>query len=313
MPGPGRGLSGVTGITDMAPYRITRSGLDLIKRLEGFRDRPVRLDNGRWMIGYGHVFSARPKLALTRKEAELLLLYDLSAVGEALEALIFTPLSQNQTDALFSFVYNIGLEAFAESDVLSLINQGALVPAASAMEQWCRADLRGHSIVIDGLVRRRAAEKALFLTPRGGWRPAPSHILVPLAQAPFAQESMPLGLDMDASMHRLGSPFEAQANKQIDGAIGLQSDEFPSVEGVLSARSERADKARHSASPMIMFGVAIASLGLIAAGAYQGLALPLPPDAGLSQSVVAWLCGLGGVLALAFLTKVLVAKIISKS
>ena len=139
-------------------FGISRSGLELIKRLEGFRPRPTRLENGRWIIGYGHVFLVRPDGHLSPKEAELLLLYDLRAIAQGLRELIFTPLTQNQSDAVLSFAYNIGLEAFVSSKVVELINQGALVAAAAAMEQWCRADLRGHSMVIDGLVRHRAAE-----------------------------------------------------------------------------------------------------------------------------------------------------------
>ncbi len=285
----------------------------MIKRLEGFRDRPIRLDNGRWMIGYGHVFSARPKLALTRKEAELLLLYDLSAVGEALESLIFTPLSQNQTDALFSLVYNIGIEAFAGSDVLSLINQGALVPAAAAMEQWCKADLRGHSMVIDGLVRRRAAEKALFLTPRGGWRPAPSHILVPLVQTPLGHEALVLSRDIDASPGALGSPFEGPDRKPIEYGATPRSDEALRMDPLWRSPFDQRLKPPNSGSTMVMIGIAIASLGLIGAGAYQGLTALPQISGGLDQGVVAWLCSLGGVLILALLTRSLVKKMINKT
>ena len=303
-------MSGVAGITDMTPYRITRSGLDLIKRLEGFRDRPVRLDNGRWMIGYGHVFSARPKLSLSRKEAELLLLYDLSAVGEALESLIFTPLSQNQTDALFSLVYNIGLEAFAGSEVLVLINQGAMVPAAAAMEQWCQADLRGHSMVVDGLVRRRAAEKALFLTPRGGWQPAPSHILVPLAQAKVA---MPLGPDSGAPIASLGSPFEVRPGRSRAEDLDLMSDTPLPTGAIWPAPLERGARSRFSGSPMIMIGVAIASLGVIGAGAFQGLAAPANISQDIGLIILAWLCSLIGVGALALLARSIVKKIINNS
>ena len=300
----------MAGITDMAPYRITRSGLDLIKRLEGFRDRPVRLDNGRWMIGYGHVFSARPRLALSRKEAELLLLYDLSAIGEAFESLIFTPLSQNQTDALFSLVYNIGLEAFAGSEVLCLINQGAMVPAAAAMEQWCQADLRGHSMVIDGLVRRRAAEKALFLTPRGGWQPAPSHILVPLAQV---QAALPLGLDMDAPIASLGSPFEPQNGRGINEGAAPNSDGSIQPDVMWPAPLEREARPRFSESPLIMIGIAIASLGVIGAGAFQGLAEPSQINQDIGLTILAWAFSLIGLMAIALLVRNLIKKIVNNT
>ncbi len=295
--------------TDMEPFRISRSGLDLIKRLEGFRDGPMRLDNGRWVIGYGHVFVSRPKLAVTPKEAEILLLYDLSAIGQALEALIFTPLNQNQTDALFSFVYNIGLWAFAESDVLSLINQGALVPAAAAMELWCTADLRGHSMVIDVLVRRRAAEKALFLKPPGGWRPAPSHILVPLAQTRLDPEPVALGIDFDLSNPALPTPFDPRlATAVFDKGAG-QSRDALGIEAVWKPNAKAGPKAADWGSALIMSGVAITSFGLIGMATHQGLSVPPAPGMGVGSTLIAWFCGLSGVLVLAMVARKTILKV----
>ena len=54
-----------------------------------------------------------------------------------------------------------------------------MLEAACAMELWRKADLEGERIVIDALVRRRAAEKALFLKPVDGWVPAPTPVLPP--------------------------------------------------------------------------------------------------------------------------------------
>lgn len=49
--------------------------------------------------------------------------------------------------------------------------------AASALESWRRAEFQGQTIVVDALVRRRAAEKALFLTPPDGFRPVPTPVV----------------------------------------------------------------------------------------------------------------------------------------
>ncbi|HEY5411203.1 MAG TPA: glycoside hydrolase family protein, partial [Caulobacteraceae bacterium] len=87
--------------------------------------------------------------------------------------------SQNQFDALCGFVFNIGLDNFRHSSVLRRLNEGALLQAACAMEMWRRVDFEGEPIVLDALVRRRAAEKALFLTPLHGFLPAPSQVLRP--------------------------------------------------------------------------------------------------------------------------------------
>jgi lysozyme len=60
------------------------------------------------------------------------------------------------------------------------------------MELWRKANVGGERIVIDALVRRRSAEKTLFLTPPGdAWIAAPSPILKPLLDTD-AQDLVPL-------------------------------------------------------------------------------------------------------------------------
>src|SRR5581483_5760330 len=104
-----------------------------------------------------------------------LLLYDLMAVSGVLEATVFAPLNPNQFGALSAFVFNVGEENFRRSSVLKRLNEGDAVRAACAMELWRKAEIGGERIVVDALVRRRAAEKALFLTPPDdAWVAAPS-------------------------------------------------------------------------------------------------------------------------------------------
>jgi lysozyme len=160
-------------------HQVTRAAIDLIKAFEGYRRKAARLANGRWTIGYGHTLTAREGAEVSEKDAEALLTYDLIAVAHAVNDQTYAPLTQNQFDALCAFAFNIGLEKFRVSSVLRLVNQGQMLQAACAMELWRKADFQGERIVIDALVRRRAAEKNLFLTPTDGWVPAPSPILPP--------------------------------------------------------------------------------------------------------------------------------------
>ncbi len=70
-----------------------------------------------------------------------------------------------------AFAFNVGVDNFRHSSVLRRVNEGALIQAACALEMWRRAEFEGERIVVDALVRRRAAEKTLFLTPStGGFR-----------------------------------------------------------------------------------------------------------------------------------------------
>jgi len=158
---------------------VSPAAIELIKRFEGFRRTAAQLDDGRWTIGYGHTRSARGGVTVSEADAEALLGYDLVDVQAAVNDWTFTPLTQNQFDALASFVFNIGLEAFRHSAVLRRVNQGALLQAACAMEMWRKADFDGERIVVDALIRRRAAEKALFLTPEDGFVAAPSAVVQP--------------------------------------------------------------------------------------------------------------------------------------
>jgi lysozyme len=160
-------------------HQVTRAATDLIKAFEGYRRHAARLANGRWTIGYGHTLTAREGAEVSEQDAEALLTYDLIAVAHAVNDQTYTPLTQNQFDALCAFAFNIGLEKFRVCSVLRLVNQGQLLQAACGMELWRKADFQGERIVIDALVRRRAAEKNLFLTPTAGWVPAPSPILPP--------------------------------------------------------------------------------------------------------------------------------------
>ena len=160
-------------------YKVSRAAIELIKSFEGFRELAAQTPEGGWTIGYGHAKTARAGARVSEAEAELLLLYDLVEIGAMVNGLVYTPLTQNQFDALICFAFNIGLEGFRRSTVLRRINEGLMLQAACSFDMWRKADFEGERIVVDALVRRRAAEKALFLKPAGGWVPAPSPVLRP--------------------------------------------------------------------------------------------------------------------------------------
>jgi lysozyme len=164
----------------LSRHRVSRGAIELIKRFEGYRRHAAQLPDGRWTIGHGHTLTARQGAEVSEADAEALLLYDLIGVGHAVNENVFAPIGQNQFDALCSFAFNVGLDNFRRSQVIKRLNAGSPVQAACAMELWRKADFEGERIVVDSLVRRRAAEKALFLTPDdGAWVPAPTPILRP--------------------------------------------------------------------------------------------------------------------------------------
>jgi|GEM_PF-387562 len=148
-----------------ARQKVSRAGVELIKSFEGLRTTAARLPDGRWTLGYGHTFSAREGAKVTQEDADALLRFDLLPVVDSINNLVLTPLNQNQFDALVSFCFNIGAENFAQSTVLKRINEGRMSEAALAMDSWRSAEFNGETYVLAPLIRRRAAEKNLFLTP----------------------------------------------------------------------------------------------------------------------------------------------------
>ncbi len=174
--------------------RTSRAGLELIKSFEGFRDTAARLPDGRWTIGYGHVRTARDGLSITEKDASDLLVQDLAPIEAAIHSLVFTPLNQNQFDALASLVFNISPGRFRDSDVLRNLNAGDFLAAAAGFDVWRKARIHGRAMVVDALVRRRAVEKALFLEHPDGRAVAPTPLVTPepdlsLASSPEPSQS----------------------------------------------------------------------------------------------------------------------------
>lgn len=68
-------------------------------------------------------------------------------------------LTQSQFDALVSFVYNVGVEAFRTSTLLRKLNGADYVGAAAEFKRW----KMGGGKVLPGLIRRRKREEELFL------------------------------------------------------------------------------------------------------------------------------------------------------
>lgn len=136
-------------------------GIELIKSFEGCRLTAYRDSVGIWTIGYGHTAGVEQGMTITQAKAEGLLKNDLVIYENYVKKYITYALNQNQFDALVSFTYNLGGGNLQKSDLRKYLNAGNLQAAANEFDKWVYAG----GIKLSGLVRRRAAEKALFLTP----------------------------------------------------------------------------------------------------------------------------------------------------
>jgi lysozyme len=130
----------------------------LVKASEGCRLTAYRDSVGILTIGYGSTGGIKPGQTITQAEAEAMLVDDLDAAAEAVRKLVTVPLTQGQFDALCDFVFNLGEGRLRDSTLLRLLNQGKYGEAAAQFRFWVMAG--GHPL--PGLVKRRAAERALF-------------------------------------------------------------------------------------------------------------------------------------------------------
>ena len=146
--------------------KINERGLQIIKLFEGFRSAPYLCSANVATIGFGSTRTfdgSRVTLShasIDEAEAEELLLREINNSEKAVNRLIRIRLNNNEFSSLVSFVYNLGSGRLQSSTLRSLLNRNApREMVAAEFPIWRRAGGR----ILAGLVRRRAAEKALFL------------------------------------------------------------------------------------------------------------------------------------------------------
>jgi len=138
--------------------RTSENGLALIRQAEGLRLRAYKCPAGVWTIGYGTTAGVKEGLVITKERAEELLREDVKRFEDQVMRLVKVRLTQGQFDALVSFIYNLGAGNLSNSTLLRLLNAGDYKGAAAQFDRWTKAG--GKELA--GLVKRRAAERALF-------------------------------------------------------------------------------------------------------------------------------------------------------
>ena len=138
---------------------ISKDGLALIKRFEGFCPTPYDDPAGYATIGYGHLIKPGEVFTeLTTEQGESLLREDVAVAEAAVTKNVRITLTQGQFDALVSFVFNVGSQAFEKSYLLRLLNNHDPKGAARQFSRWIYAGGRR----LPGLIARRSAENKLF-------------------------------------------------------------------------------------------------------------------------------------------------------
>jgi len=145
---------------------INKNGVELLKDFEGFSSTPYKDVAGIWTIGFGSIYGIDNKRVtenhpnITEEIAQELMERDLKTTEFTIANLVKVPLTENQFSALCSFVYNIGSGAFQRSTARMKLNRKDYEGCANELLKWKYAGKK----IIPGLLRRRKAERELFLT-----------------------------------------------------------------------------------------------------------------------------------------------------
>lgn len=138
---------------------INQAGLGLIMKFEGCKLGAYFCPAGVLTIGYGHTGAdVKQGDKITEADAERLLLKDLKKFCDAVAEMVSVDINDNQFSALVCIAFNIGADALKKSTLMKNVNAKSFAKAAAEFDKWNKAA----GVVLTGLVKRRAAERALF-------------------------------------------------------------------------------------------------------------------------------------------------------
>jgi lysozyme len=152
--------------------KLSPHGIKLIKSFEGLKLSAYKDIAGVWTIGYGstHYQDGRAVKSADKltdeAQANTLFLNTLNKYAEAVNKGAKVALTQNQYDALVSFIYNVGTGAVTSSTLFKMLNAGNYQNAADQFLLWNKITdpKTGKKIASKTLTLRRGQERALFLT-----------------------------------------------------------------------------------------------------------------------------------------------------
>lgn len=111
-------------------------------------------------ICHGHTKGVTRGLRASPGQCEQWLREDVGTAGQAIALRVQVPITQQQYDALVSFVFNIGEGNFSRSTLLRKINAGECRAAGREFLRWDRAGGKR----LRGLTKRREWESKQWLT-----------------------------------------------------------------------------------------------------------------------------------------------------
>ncbi len=158
-------LIDLLGIEELSANKKTsENGINIIKDFEGYMSKAYDDGVGVMTIGWGTTLypdgtKVKKGDTCTKEQAEYYLKSDLKEFENTVNTVVTAALTQNQFDALVSLCYNIGSGAFSKSTLVKKLNGNKTQDAADQFLVWNK----GGGKVMQGLVKRRARERELFL------------------------------------------------------------------------------------------------------------------------------------------------------
>lgn len=144
----------------MEVRKVSKTGIDLIKKYEGCKLEAYQCCAGKWTIGYGHTDGVVKGMKITQSQADLIFQNDMDLFSKSVSNVIGNlSLNQNQFDALVSFAYNCGIGNFKNSTLLRIIKENQNdVKIKYEFNRWVFSKGR----FLTGLARRRKEESELY-------------------------------------------------------------------------------------------------------------------------------------------------------
>ena len=134
--------------------KMSEKGLQRLIVREGKRNKAYKDTKGIWTIGVGHTGpEVHEFLAWTEGQIQAALRNDLDEVEQTIDRFVLVPLTQNQHDALVSFIFNVGVNAFRRSTMLRYINLRMFDKAAAEFDRWHKPP---------EIIKRRDSERDQF-------------------------------------------------------------------------------------------------------------------------------------------------------
>lgn len=143
--------------------QISNNGRTFIKEFESLELEayPDPGTGGKpWTIGWGHTKGVKQGDRITQQQAEQFISEDLAVFELTVNTAIKRPMTQNQFDAMVALAFNIGDANFAQSTLVKKFNAGDVQGTADEFPKWRNSAGK----VMQGLVKRRAAEREIFLS-----------------------------------------------------------------------------------------------------------------------------------------------------